>query len=477
MAWPSDSETHQYPFFLRQALEQDGSECFPLHGDQYADVAIVGGGYAGLWTAIEIKQRKPSTDVAVLEAVLCGNGASGRNGGMIVPLIAKLPILEAQHGREQAMQIVQASREATDHLEAWSLAGGDFDFRRSGWLWTASCAAHLGSWNGLASFLERRGIDAMQLLDRSQTEEKSGSKAFSGSVFIKDGATVQPGKLARALRRRALEMGVRIYERSPVTNLTLHDRFRFKTPKGSLRYAKAVLTVNAWSNQIPELNNSILVMMSDGAVSAPIPDDLKRLGMGNIPYWMDSNTFVSGARSTADGRLYVGVTGGAIPFGNLGRRMHYGPSDRLADLYAVVRKYYPELRSLNLQTSWRGAVDRSRDGLPFFGHLNDRPEISYGLGFSGNGICVTPLAGKILAALALDIEDEWSTCGMVGARVGWLPREPVRYLGSRMVRWAVRRKDQQAALGQPQGLAVRLLSDFVPSGLISSRAKGVTEGK
>ncbi len=476
MASQSDTVVREYPFFLQQALDQEKAESVCLVGEQSADVAIVGGGYAGLWTAIEIKQAEPSADVAVLEAVLCGNGASGRNGGMIVPLFTKLPILEAQYGRDHGMQIVQASREAADHLEKWSADGGDFDFRRSGWLWTADCAAHLGVWNGLATLLEKRGIDVMQLLDSSQTAEKSGSKAFRGGVLIKDGASVQPGKLARALRRRALDLGIRIYERSPVTNLNDAERFKFRTPSGSLGYRRAVITVNAWANQISELSKSLLVIMSDGAVSTPIPEKLKRLGIEHMPYWMDSNTFVNGARSTADGRLFVGVTGGAIPFGSLGTRMHYGPSDRLRDLEASLRRYYPELASVPLQASWRGAVDRSRDGLPFFGHLNGRPEVSYGLGFSGNGICVTPLAGKILAALTLEVKNEWSTSGMVGAQVSWLPREPVRYLGSRMVRWAVRRRDQQAARGKPQGLAVRLLADLVPSGLVSTRAKGVPEG-
>ncbi len=121
-----------------------------------------------------------------------------------------------------------------------------------------------------------------------------------------------------------------------------------------------------------------------------------------------------------------------------------GRSIREDDIRACVRRGHPALADLPFADSWCGPIDRTRSGLPLFGALPTCPDIFYGYGFSGNGLSTTPIAGRILASLALGAKDEWSQCGLVRPAESWLPPEPIRYVGALMVRAAIKRKDALA---------------------------------
>jgi hypothetical protein len=119
--------------------------------------------------------------------------------------------------------------------------------------------------------------------------------------------------------------------------------------------------------------------------------------------------------------------------------------------------------------SWYGPIDRTRSGLPLFGALPSHPDIFYGYGFSGNGVATTPIAGRILAALALGQRDEYSACGLVRPPERWLPPEPIRYVGAHMVRAAIERKDAADHAGRTPGFIVRSLAALAPGGITTSR--------
>ena len=165
-----------------------------------------------------------------------------------------------------------------------------------------------------------------------------------------------------------------------------------------------MLTLNAWSMRFPELRSAILMIASDDAMTAPVPELLERIGYKAKPLMNDSQLFVTGFRTTANHRFTPGITGGVIGFGGLGNNRFEGRSLREDVIRDSVRRGHPALADLPLVESWYGPIDRTRSGLPLFGPLPGAPSVFYGYGFSGNGVATTPIAGKILASLGSGAE-------------------------------------------------------------------------
>lgn len=463
--------------WLREAIAPGEADAPALQGPARADIVIVGGGYAGLWAAVEIKRRDPSCDVAIVEADICGGGASGRNSGMVLSQWAKLAALQALCGTEEALFLGHAFGTSARDLAAFCTAEGiDAEFRPDGWIWGATCARHVGSWTGILDGLEAAGVSPFQRLSGADIAGRIGPSAFLGGIFDPTAATLHPGKLVRGLRRVALARGVRIYENTPMIRLDRSRPAVVDTPAGSIRAETVILTLNAWSSALPELRRSILVIASDDAVTDPCPDLLDRQGYRRGPLMSDSQTFVTGFRTTANDRFQPGVSGGVIGFGGLGGQRFEGRSPREADIRASVRRGLPAFADLPFADSWCGPIDRTRSGLPLFGALPGHPNILYGYGFSGNGVATTPVTAHILASLALGTRDRWSACGLVRAPERWLPAEPVRYVGAHLVRAAIRRKDRLDHAAQRPGPITRALVAMAPGGITTSTVPGQASG-
>jgi glycine/D-amino acid oxidase-like deaminating enzyme len=457
-------------FWLRQAIEPDEDDAPPLRGHRHADIAIVGGGYAGLWTALELKRRQPSLDVAIIEADICGGGASGRNTGMVLPQWVKLAALQQLCGIDGALSFLRASAASVDHIDAFCrLNAIDAGLRRDDWLWAASCEQQVGAWTGAVESLARHDLAPGRVVNRRDIEGLADLPGLLAGVLWAGTATLHPGLLVRGLRRVAIERGVAIYENAAMVRLDRRAPPVVHTAMGSVTAARVVLTLNAWSTALPELRSAILVIASDDAVTAPIPELLSRCRYTAGPLVTDSQTFVTGFRTTHDHRLNAGVTGGQVGFGGLDGQRFEGRSPREAEIGRCLARATPALAAAPFIDSWRGPIDRTRSGLPLFGALPTCPDVFYGYGFSGNGVATTPLAGQILASLALGERDECSSCGLVRPPEPWLPREPFRYLGALAVRAAVRRKDRLAYENRFPGPLTRRLAAMAPGGIVTTQ--------
>ena len=460
-------------FWLKDAILPGEEDAPPLEGEARADIAIVGGGYAGLWAALEVKRRQSSLAVTIVEADICGGGASGRNSGMVLPQWAKFEALRQLCGTEGALHIARASERVLDQIGRFAAEHGiDAQYRRDGWLWGATCARQAGSWSGVVAALEAAGERPFRAVGREEIAALTGSDRFHAGVLTEAAATLHPGKWVRGLRRAALEAGVAIHENSPMVKLERSRPPRIHTARGRLTAARVILTLNGWSAAIPELRAGILVIASDDAITQPVPGLLDRFGYRRAPLVSDSQTFVTGFRSTMDGRINAGVSGGVIGFGGLRQARFEGRSCRDEEIRACLQRAHPALGEPPFIDSWCGPIDRTRSGLPLFGRLPRAPDILYGYGFSGNGVATTPLAGRILASLALDAQDEWSGCGLVRPVESWLPPEPIKYVGALMVRHAVRRKDALAYEGREPGPILRCLAGLAPGGIVTTHVAG-----
>jgi len=201
--------------WLQEAL--DGERDEPALVDELrAAVCIVGGGYTGLYTALRIKELEPAADVVLLEADICGGGPSGRNGGFMETWWVKFFALQALCGTDEALRLARLSSDAIGDIDALCRAHGiDAQIRREGWLWTASNRAQIGAWEPTVGALEALGVSAFERLSPERVFELSGSERHLAGVFERECATLHPARLARGLRRLAIERGVRIFEHSP----------------------------------------------------------------------------------------------------------------------------------------------------------------------------------------------------------------------------------------------------------------------
>src|SRR5437870_388161 len=204
--------------WLQEALAEDGTNAPRLQGDVRADACIVGGGYTGMWTALRLKEQDPSLDVALVEADVCGGGASGRNGGFVLTWWAKFGTLKKVCGGEEAVRLAAASADAVDGIGAFCAANGiDAHYRRDGWLWAATSEAQLGAWEETIATIAHYGEDPFERLEPGEAARRAGETTHLGGVYEPTAATVQPALLASGLRRVAIERGVRVFEPSAMT--------------------------------------------------------------------------------------------------------------------------------------------------------------------------------------------------------------------------------------------------------------------
>lgn len=453
--------------WLDEALAGGADLAPPLRGSIRADVCIVGGGYTGLWTALALKERQPSLDVALLEAGTCGEGASGRNGGFVLPWWPKFPAMAKLWGAQEALTLCRASADAVTRIGKFCAEHGiDAGFRADGHLWAATNETQMGAWRPAMDALARWGAEPFVELGPEEAASRSGSPVHLGGALDPAAAVVQPARLARGLRRVALERGVRIHESSAMTELAEGTRLRIRTFGGEVDAERVVLAMNAWAVRFPEVRRRMVVVGSDMVSTDPIPGRLAEIGWVDGLAISDSRLLVHYYRTTEDGRIAFGKGGGELALaGTLGARFE-GGSPRRAEVEAAFRATYPDLADVAVPLSWTGPVDRSRTGLPFFGPLRGRPNVVVGAGYSGNGVGPSFLGGQILASLALDADDEWSSGPLVGLPPGRFPPEPFRHLGGRVVRSAIARKERAEDASRPVGRITRRLVRLAPAGLV-----------
>ena len=225
-------------WWLHDALAVDAGEPAPsLDGDTTADVVILGGGYTGMWTAWFLKEAEPDLDIVLLEQDICGGGPSGRNGGFVNSWWSALGELSRRFGDAQALALCRAGEESVAGIGRFCEEQGvDAWFRPDGDLGAASSEVQIGYWADNVMAAERLGVpDLFRVVDRDSVRELIDTPRLHGGIYTSMGATVQPARLARGIRRALLQRGVRIHEQSPVTRFGAGTPAVAETPGGTVR--------------------------------------------------------------------------------------------------------------------------------------------------------------------------------------------------------------------------------------------------
>jgi glycine/D-amino acid oxidase-like deaminating enzyme len=427
--------------WLREALalEPDATAAPPLHGSTDADVAIIGGGYSGLWTALQLLDRAPGLRIVVLEQDICGGGPSGRNGGFVNGWWDELGTLVALYGASGALaatrEVAGSVRAIGEWCEANSVAA---HYRHGGMLTVSTTPLHDGAWRASVDAARSLGVaDELVELSAAEVAQRCRSPRFRGGTLMRDGATIQPAILARGLRRVALERGVIIHEGTRVRRIRGN---RLLTDDGEVRAPQVVLAINAWAAGWPGLRRSLLTWSSYMVRTEPIPERIAELGWIGGESIVDARLSVHYFHVTADGRIAFGAGGGRPGYGG-----RIGPS--FTDDVSAARRaasgfrwLFPQLADVRLTDAWGGPIDVSPDHLPRFGSI--RRGLHYAAGYSGNGVAPSHLAGRVLAALALESDEPLTRLPMVGPPRRRFPPEPLRHVGARIMREAmIRRED------------------------------------
>ena len=463
--------------WLEQALDDEGDPHTDAQLPARCDVCVIGGGFTGLWTAIHLKRRDPSLDVVVVEAGLCGSGASGRNGGFVMTAWSKYGSLAKLCGSDQALTYARAVEAAVGEIGDFCTEHGvNAEFHQAGWVWAATSPAQLDAWKYTVDSLAAIGESPYELLTPEETARRTGSPVHLAGIFEAGPASVHPARLARGLRRVAAELGVTIVEHCPVHELAADPQPVVTTVRGSLRADRVVVGLGAWTAGVDAARSSLITIASDVIATEQMPDRLAALGIALGLSISDSRRLVNYYRSTEDGRIVFGKGGGDV---GLGPRIsgRFDRSDtRAADVEAQFRRIYPMLRDVRVSRTWRGPVDYSVNSLPFIGPLPGAPAVLAAAGFSGNGVGPSFVAGRALADMVLGGEAAEIPEGLRRPHRSLLPPEPLRYLAGRVVRAAVARKEDVEDLGREPNRVLSVVASLDPTSFTDSGPKASSNG-
>ena len=445
----------------------------PLGGEQTADVVVVGGGFTGLWTALALRERSPELDVAVVEADFCGSGPSGRNGGFLHGYWAALPTAASLFGESRALELARAGDRIIPGVRSFLDGRGADAWLHAGGLLEVSAAPvqdeAVARGAQVARSLGAPG-EAIEL-GVEEVASRCASPVFRGGVLYRDGATVHPARLVKALRDTLIDAGIRLYEQSPVVRVengaagasrgsgaspaaaslgsgaSPPAAPRIRTAGGSIRADAVVIATNAWMTGWRPVANRVTNMGSWVVLTEPAPDALAAIGWTGHEAITDGRTFLHYFRTTDDGRVLMGAGAGQIGFAGAVDDRFFGDAATHRRAEAGLRRLLPGLADVKVERTWGGPIDVSADRLPFFG---SRGRVHFGVGYTGNGVGPSWLGGQILASLALGIEDEWTALPLAGRRPRPLPPEPFRYVGGRAIRAATLACEDAGEAGRPE---------------------------
>jgi glycine/D-amino acid oxidase-like deaminating enzyme len=447
-------------WWLREALAAEGDPppAPALSGDIDADIAIVGGGYTGMWAAYFIHERRPGARIVLLEEDICGGGPSGRNGGFVHGWWESLGYLAERFGEEAALAIAREADEVVDGIGAWCAKHGvDAHYVKAGYLRVNAFPKEPSDWADAVARLRAASVpDQLQPIDAVAVQAICGSPAFREGLLMPSAASIQPALLARGLRRVLLERGVRIFEGTRAQSAWHDGRTWVRTDGGVVSADHAVLAINAWASGWPDLRARVLAWGSYMVVTEPIPHRLAELGWTGGELISDSRFTISYFRTTRDGRIAFGAGVGSAGYG--GRMDGTFTSDRRAVARVVANFYhlFPLIGEVRLEDAWGGPIDITGHRFPEIASSHGG-HIHFAQGFAGNGAGPARLAGRILAALATGANDPIARLPIVGRRQPLLPPEPIRFVGARIVREALIRQDDALDAGRRPAWYLRLI--------------------
>jgi glycine/D-amino acid oxidase-like deaminating enzyme len=412
-------------------VEDDLTPRPALPGDRDVDVAIVGGGYTGLWTAYYLAAADPSLRIAVVEKEFAGYGASGRNGGWCSALFpTSLSALARRHGRDAAVAMQRALHATVDEVGRVVAAEGiDCHWHKGGTVVLARSGPQLA--RARAEVDEARefgfGEDDLAFLDAAEARSRCAADGVLGGTYTPHCAAIHPARLVRGLARAVERRGVRIYERTPVLALRPGAAV---TATGTVRAPIVVRATEGYTPALPGHRRVIAPVYSLMIATEPLPEAVwQEIGLAERETFSDYRHLIIYGQRTADGRLAFGGRGAPYHFRSRVRPAY----DQEPQVFAALRRtlvgLFPVLGpQVRISHTWGGPLGVSRDWFPSVG-LDRAAGLAWAGGYVGDGVGTSNLAGRTLADLIRGEESDLTALPWVGHRSPRWEPEPLRWLG------------------------------------------------
>ena len=353
-----------------------------LEGDLNVDVVIVGAGFSGVATAVELCER--GYKVALVESNRIGWGATGRNGGQIIGGYGRDPAAFSSSIGSEGVSIVESMGSECveiikERIEKYNI---DCDLK-----W-GYCEVGLKK-RHLKSYREWAAEDsAIQILDQNEIKEYVNSDLYLGGYYREDWGHIQPLNLCIGEAKAAEVMGAKIFEQTQITRITYGENPAVHTDKGSIRANHVILCGNAYmGNLVPYLDARVLPATSCIIATEPLSDEQLQQTMVRDVAVCDSRTALDYYRLSADKRLL---------FGGLSNYTGLEPSNVQAIMHAKMTKVFPSLKNTRIDYSWSGSMGISVRRMPQIGRIKNS-NVLYISGYSGHGVAPTHMTGRILA--------------------------------------------------------------------------------
>ena len=430
------------PYWLDQS--DAPSRLAALAGSDRADLAVIGGGYTGLWTALQAKEADPGRDVVLLEADRIANAGSGRNGGFCSASITHGVANGMDRFPAELPQLDRLGRENLDQIEqAVTKYRIDCDFRRTGELAVATGEWQLTGLREAAATLTKLGHEAV-LMDAAAVRAELNSPAYAGGMWDTAGcATVDPARLAWGLLRACLEAGVRVYEGSPVGGIDAEPGgLRLRTPQGSVTASRVAMGTGAFSPLLRRLRYYVVPVYDYVLMTEPLSAaQLASIGWPHRQGVGDSANQFHYYRLTRDNRILWGGYDAVYYYGS----KIAGELDQRPATFATLARHFfdtfPQLEGLTFSHSWGGVIDTCTRFCAFFG-TSMAGRLAYAAGYTGLGVGASRFGARVLLDLLSGERTELTDLELVRTRPLPFPPEPVRAAGINLTRWSLDRADR-----------------------------------
>jgi glycine/D-amino acid oxidase-like deaminating enzyme len=441
-------------------LEDVGEPLTPrsaLKSSTDVDVAILGAGYSGLWTAYYLLRQEPALRVAVVDKEIAGFGASARNGGWCSP---NFPVtagaLEKRFGAEAARTLLLTMRASVDEVgRVCAEEKIDARFHKGGVLTLARGRHQLSAIRSSYATYERLGLgDRYQVLSATEASERIRVTDVHGGLYTPDGASLHPARLVRGLARAVEARGGVIYEQTPVTGFETGSLI---TPGGELRAKRAiVLAGEAYLTRLPRLHRALLPVYSLISLTEPLT-----AGQWSHIGWQKGES-VSSTRNTVvyltktpEGRILFGSRGAPYAFGSKITDQQDTHDATVKMIQRSLAEWFPSLAGIGFTHAWGGPVGMPRDWMPAV-RFDASSRIGSIMGYTGQGVSTSNLCGRLLAGLITNRQTGLERLPMSQRRSANWEMEPLRWLVVRYMQGAFLRIDEAAEAGRPRPFDARL---------------------
>lgn len=448
--------TYRQLSFWHATVDDDLTPRAALPGDRDTQVAIIGGGLTGLWTAWYLKQRDPTLSIVVIEKEIVGFGASGRNGGWCsAQFPASTSALERLHGRDAALAMRRAMIATVDEVGRVAASIGlDIDYEKGGTVAFARSGVQLAAARAEVAEAASYGVDELELWQ----SDRLGAAGAVAATFDPACARLHPSKLVRGLARALEKLGVTIFEQTEVLDYSPQT---IVTTRGTVRCDTCVVATEGYGASLRKTHRRVLPLYSLMIATEPLADATwDEIGIQHGQTFTDYRHLLIYGQRTADNRF---------AFGGRGARYHWGSAikpdyDRVEGVFRHLRaslgELFPAIGSAAVTHTWGGPLGVPRDWHATASY-DAQNGIAWAGGYVGDGLSTTNLAGRTLADLITGADTDLTALPWVNhTSPSWEP-EPLRFIGANAGLAAMTIADVEERITHRASLAAKIMAPLV----------------